>query len=135
MKRIRSYETLLGLAQTALHAPGRRASEMPDGSLLTDLLYTEYPAVAALGWITGQDEAVGADDVRYRFRGIPSVAGCSRQTFDLTATSQVADTLSRAGERGAWHPARSWLLLVARALLISCYSCRLWTPAATAKAG
>ncbi len=100
VKRIRSYETLLGLAKTALHAPGRRASEMPDGSLLTDLLQTEYPAVAALGWITGQDEAVGADDVRYRFRGIPSVAGCSRQTFDLTATSQVADTLSRAGESG-----------------------------------
>ena len=100
VNRIRSYETLLGLAETVLDPSGRRSAKTADGSLLTDLLSSQYPAVAALGWITKQGNAqrAGAGDVRYRFQGIPSVAGCSRQTFGLPATTQVADALSRAGE-------------------------------------
>ena len=100
VKRIRSYETLLGLAETVLDPAGRRSTTMADGSLLTDLLERQYPAVAALGWITGQGDAqpAGRGDVRYRFQGIPLVAGCSRLTFELPATAQVADALSRAGE-------------------------------------
>ena len=58
--------------------------------------------MAALGWITGQGVAqrTGTGDLGYRFEGIPSVAGCSRQTFELSATTRVADALSRAGESG-----------------------------------
>ena len=99
VKRIRSYETLLGLAETALGASGRRSARTADGSLLKDLLDSQYPAVAALGWITkygGQRPGAASDD-RYRFQSMPSVAGCSRRTFELPAI-QVADALSRVGE-------------------------------------
>ena len=99
VKRIRSYETLLGLAEPALDPAGRRSAKTADGSLLTDLLSSQYPAVAALGWITkhGGPQRGSASDDRYLFRGIPSVAGCSRQTFELPA-SPVAAALSRASE-------------------------------------
>ena len=100
VKRIRSYETLLGLAETVLDPAGRRSTKTADGSLLTDLLQRQYPAVAALGWITGQSHAqrAGTGDVRYRFQGIPLLAGCPQQTFELPATTLVAEALSRASE-------------------------------------
>ena len=111
LKRIRSYETLLGLAEPALDPSGRRSAKTADGSLLTDLLESQYPAVAALGWITkhGGPQRGAASDSRYRFQGIPSVAGCSRRTFELPAT-QVADALSRADE--SQHVASSDKLVV-----------------------
>ena len=100
VKRIRSYEALLGLAEPVLDPLGRRSAKMADGSLLTDLLQSQYPAVAALGWIAGQGDTqrAGTGDVRYRFQSIPLVAGCSRQTFELPATTVVAEALSRASE-------------------------------------
>ena len=57
VNRIRSYETLLTLAEAAIDPSGRRLTKAVDGSLLTDLLQRQYPAVAALGWITKQGEA------------------------------------------------------------------------------
>ena len=100
VKRIRSYETLLGLAEPVLDPAERSSTKMADGSLLTDLLEKEYPAVAALGWVIGQGEAqhTGTGDGGYRFQGIPLFAGCPQQTFELPATTVVAEALSRASE-------------------------------------
>ena len=100
VKRIRSYEALLGLAEPVLDSAQRSSTKMADVSLLTDLLQKQHPAVAALGWVTGQGVAqrTGTGDLGYRFEGIPSVAGCPQQTFELSATTKVADALSRASE-------------------------------------
>ena len=49
VKRIRSYETLLGLAETVLDPAGRRSTKTADGSLLTDLLQRQYPRSGCTG--------------------------------------------------------------------------------------